>query len=86
MVSAGNHESRLRHLRRYQIEGLDHEFETLVCSPFAERQNAVGGSATPREIGQLRPARKDAVRAQVDVVSSVLIFQNLAIAGHQDRN
>ena len=44
----------------------------------------MGRSATPREIGELGPPRKDAVRAQVDIVPSVLVLQDLAIAGHQN--
>jgi hypothetical protein len=83
MVSPGNHEFRLGQLRSDQIKGLNHELEAFVSSPFAESQNAMEGSSTPREIGEFRPARKYAMRAQVDVVSPILVVQDLAIGGHE---
>jgi hypothetical protein len=63
MVSAGNHQFRLWHLLSDQIKGLDHELETLVGSPFAESQNAVDGSSTPRKIREFGPAREYAMGA-----------------------
>ncbi len=41
---------------------------------------------TAREIGEFGPACQNAVRAQVNVVSSVFVIQNFAIAGHQHGN
>lgn len=73
-------------MRSNHIEGLDHKLEPFVGPPFTERQNAVDRSTTPREVGKLGPAREDAVGPQVDVVPSVLIVQDLAIAGHEHRD
>lgn len=83
MVSAGNHQRRVRHALGDPIEGLDHELQTFICAPFSESQDTVDRSASPGEIRELGPARKDAVRAKVDVVSSIFVLQNLAIARHQ---
>ncbi len=41
---------------------------------------------TAREIGEFRPACQNAVRPQVNVVPSVFVIQNFAIAGHQHGN
>ena len=41
---------------------------------------------TAREIGEFRPACQNAVRPQVNVVPSVFVIQNFAIARHQHRN
>ena len=86
MISAGNHEFRLGQLRSNRIEGLDHKLEPFVGSPFAEGQNAVDRCTTSREVGEFRPSRQNAVGPQVDVVPSVLIVQDLAIAGHEHRD
>jgi len=83
MVSAGNHEFRLWRFRSDQIKSLNHELETFVRSPFAESQNAVDGSSTPRKIGEFGAAREYAMGAQVDVVSPILVVQDLPITGHE---
>jgi hypothetical protein len=56
MIPPGNHESGLRELWSKQIEGLDHEFETLVRAPFPKGQNTVGGSSTTRKVGEFGAA------------------------------
>jgi hypothetical protein len=86
MISAGNHEFGVRHLLGDQIERLDHEFKALVSAPLAKGKNAVGGSAPSREIGEFRSARKNAMGAQVDVIASIFVIQNLAVSGHEHRN
>ena len=85
MVSAGNDESGIGQPRRDQIKCLDHEFETFVSSPFTERQDAVYRGSSPREVGEFRTPRKNAMRPQMYVVSPVLIIQDLSIAGHEHR-
>jgi hypothetical protein len=86
VVAPGNHQLRFGHLRGNQIKSLDHQFQTLVGSPFAESQDAVDGRSTPREVGKLWPPGKNAVRSQVDVVAAILVVQYLAIAGHKHRH
>jgi hypothetical protein len=83
MVSTGDHEFGVGQLLGDRLKGFDHKFETLVSAPFAERKNEVGGSASPGEIGEFWAARKNAMRAQVDIVPSVLVIQNLAVGGHE---
>jgi hypothetical protein len=86
MVSSGNHELGFGHLLCNAVESFDHELETLIRSPFPEGENAVDGSTTSREVGELRPAREDAMRPQVNVVPAVFVVQDLAVAGHEDRD
>ena len=83
MVSSGNHKFRFGQLGSNLVERLDHQLQTFVGSPFAECKNAVDGSSTSREVGELGPARKNAMRAHVDIVPAVLVVQDLAIAGHE---
>jgi hypothetical protein len=47
MISAPDHESRFRHFFHQEIECLDHQFQALVGSPFAEGKNAVHWIASP---------------------------------------
>ena len=47
MISAANDESRFRHLFHQKIECLNHRFQALVGSPFAEGKDAVNRIATP---------------------------------------
>jgi hypothetical protein len=84
MVSSSDHKLRLGDPRGDEIEGLDHQFEAFIGAPLSERQNTLDGAAAPREVGELRPAGKNPMRAQVDVVSSVLVVQNFAISRHED--
>jgi hypothetical protein len=86
MVASGNHELGFGPLCRDQMEGINHEFEPLVGSPFAERQNAMDWSTTPREVREFGPTRQDAVRTQMHIIPSILVIQDLAIAGHQHRD
>lgn len=85
MVSAGNDESRIGQPRRDQIKCFDHEFETFVSSPFTKRQDAMDRRSPPREVGKLRAPRENTMGAQMNVVSPILIVQDLSIAGHQHR-
>jgi hypothetical protein len=85
MISAGNDESRIGQPRRDQIKCLDHEFETFVSSPFTKRQDAMDRRSPSREVGKLRTPRENAVRPQMNIVSPILIIQDLSIAGHKHR-
>src|SRR5256885_1312308 len=86
MVSTCDYKSRLGNFLGNQIKSLDHEFKTLVGTPFSKRQNAMDGSASPREIGEFGAARKNAMRPQVNVVSPILVVQDFAVTGHEHRD
>lgn len=85
MISTGNHKPCLRDSLSETIESVDHELKTLVGSPFSECKNSMYRSAAHREVGKFRTPGKNSVRAQMDVIASVFVVQNLAISGHQDR-
>ena len=85
MVTAGNHQSRLRKLAREQSKRLDHEFQALVGSPLTEGKNARRIAAAGK-VRELRTARQDSMRAQVHVVVPVLVIQDFSIARHQHGN
>jgi hypothetical protein len=61
MIAAGNHQLRMGYATLQCVEGRDHEFEALVRSPFAERQNAVLGVAAARKVGKLGASSQSAV-------------------------
>jgi hypothetical protein len=42
--------------------------------------------STSGKIGELGTARENPVRAQMDVVTAILVVQDLAIARHQHRD
>jgi hypothetical protein len=86
MVSSSNYQLHVRYLRREQAEGLDHEFQTLVRSPLSEGQYAMSRIPPARKIRKFRTARKNAVRAQVHIVSPVFVVQDFPISGHQHRD
>lgn len=86
MVSPGYNELHPGQLFGDQSEGLDHELQALVGAPFAERQDTVRGISAPGEIWELGPAGKNSVGAQVDVVPSISVIQDLAIPRHKHRD
>ena len=86
MISSGYHKLGFRQPLSYLLERFDHELETFIGSPLAECQNPVDRVSTSGKIGELGPASKNAMGAQVDVVAAVLVVQDLAIAGHQHRD
>jgi hypothetical protein len=86
MVSPGNHQLGVRQLLSDEIKSLDHQLQTFVSSPLAERQNAVLWSSAPGKIRGFRPARQYAMGAKVDVVPPIFVVEDLAIAGHQHRD
>lgn len=86
MVTPADHQPCSRQLRGDDIKRLNHQFEAFVRSPFAEGQNAMSWIPTARQVGKFRTARKNAVRTQVNVVSPVLVVEDFAIAGHENRD
>jgi hypothetical protein len=86
MIASGYYEFHFRQLQCEQVEGLDHQFQPLIRSPFSESQNALDRNSTPREVRQFRAASQQSVCAKMDIISSVLIIQDLAISGHKNRD
>jgi hypothetical protein len=84
MISSGDHQLGLRQAARNLVERLNHEFQTLVGSPLSEGQDPMDRVSASRKIGELRPARKNPVGSQVNIIAAVLVVQDLAIARHQD--
>lgn len=82
MISTGNQEGGFRHFFREALEGVDHELEALIGPPFSKCENS--RSAAHRKIRKFRAPGENSVRAQMDVVATIFIVQNLAISGHQD--
>ena len=86
MVSAGNDKLRVWQLLSDQVKSFGHELETFVGSPFTEGENAMLGIPAPGKVGEFRAARENAMGTKVDIIASVLVVKDLAIAGHQDRH
>jgi len=86
MVPAGNDQLYVRRSFGKQLEGLNHQLQSLVCPPLAEGKNAIDRIPAPREIGKLRPPRQNAVGAQVNIVAAILVIQDLPISGHKYRD
>lgn len=86
MVTSSNHKIRVGQLRGDDLEGLDHQFEPLVSSPFSKGQDAMIRLAALGEIRILRPLRQDSVRADVNVVTAIFFAEDLAIPRHQNRD
>ena len=86
MITSRYYEFDVRQFRRKQIEGLDHQFQTLVRSPFSESQNALDRISTAREVREFRTASQQSVRAKMDIIPPVLVIQDLAISRHKNRN
>jgi hypothetical protein len=86
MIAASNHKFRILHTWSEKLKGFHHEFQSLVRAPLTKGENAMFGISAPREIRQFRPARKNSMCAQMYVVAAVLVIQNFAVPGHQNRN
>ena len=86
MIPARNDESSLGHNLGYDLESLEHQFESFVGSPFSKSQNSVIRGAATRKIGKLWTTCQDPMSTHMDVVPSVLVIQDLPIGGHQDGN
>jgi hypothetical protein len=86
MIASGNDQLRFRQLRRERLKRFNHKFEAFVGAPFSERQNAVRRRATTREVWNLRAPGKQTMRAKMNIVAPVLVIQDLAISGHENRD
>ena len=86
MISSRDDEFRIRHFTNDRIEGFDHQFQALIRTPLAERENSVFRISTPREVRRLRTARQNAMRPYMHVIAAILFRQYLAIPRHQHRN
>jgi len=86
MVAACHDELRVGQTVGQQIERLHHQFQPLIGSPFAEGENALLRIPPPGKIRELGTAGQNSVCAQMYIVASILVIQNLAIARHQHRD
>jgi len=86
MVPAGNDQFDVRQPRCHLLERVDHQFKPFVSSPFAECKNAMLRIAAPRKIRRLRPRGQDAVRSNVNVVTTILLVQYFAVSRHEHGN
>jgi len=84
MIAAGNHEPGFRYFFSQAIESLNHELKSFIGSPFPECENPMYRSTAHREIRKFRTPGENSMRAQMDVVATIFIVQNLAISRHQD--
>lgn len=82
MIPACDDQFHVGHLPCNQVESFNHQLKSFIGSPLSESQNAMNRIAAACEIGKLRPAGENPVRSQVNVIPSVFVIQNLAIAGH----
>jgi len=83
MIATGNRERCCGNPFGEAVEGVNHEFETLIGSPFPERKNSMSRIAAHREIGEFRTPCENSVCSQMDVIPPVFVIQNLAISRHQ---
>ncbi len=86
MVASTDDESRLRNASGYGLECFDHEFQPFVGAPFPECENAQLRISAPGKVRIFRHRGENSVRTEMHIVAAVFLAQNLAIAGHQDRN
>jgi hypothetical protein len=86
MISSRHNQGHIGQLSRHNFERLDHQFESLVGSPFSEGENAVVGIAAPRKIWILGTLRKNSMGAHVHILPAIFLSQNLPVSRHQDRN
>jgi hypothetical protein len=86
MIAAGDDEPCIRQSFGNDVEGLDHEFQPLVGSPFAERQDAMLRIAAAGKIRILRSACQNTVGSHVNILAAVFFVKDFAIARHQHRN
>ncbi len=86
MISACDYKLRVRLAGGKKLKSLDHEFESFVGTPFSEGKNAMFRITPSREIRQFRPPGEYSVRPQMDVVATIFIIQDFAIAGHEHRH
>ncbi len=86
MVSSADHQPGIGQSLRDITKGFDHQLQALVRSPLPEGQDAVLQIAAPAQIWILRFSRKNAMRAQVNIVATIFFVKDLAISRHEHRN
>jgi hypothetical protein len=86
MITPSDDEFEVRNLRFEQMKGFDHEFEPLVRTPFSKRQNAMCRRSAPGKVREFRPASKQTMGAEMNIVTTVFVIQDLAVSGHQHRD
>jgi hypothetical protein len=82
VVSSRDNQLHIRNLVAELAERFNHQLESLVCSPLAERQNPVG-IAAPRKIRRLWTLRQNAMRPNVHIVPTVFLRKDFPIARHE---
>jgi len=83
MISAGDDQLRVRQYVGDSLKSIDHEFEALVGSPLAERQNAVLRIAAAGESRVFGSSSQNTVRADVNIVVAIFFGEDPAIARHE---
>ena len=86
MVAPSDDQPGIRQSFVHELKGFNHQLKPFVGSPFAESQNAMFKIAPAREIGILRCASQNAVRANVHIVAAVFFVKNFAITRHENRH
>ena len=84
MISASDHQLRVWQNVGYSMERIDHQFEALVCSPFAERQDAVFRISSAGKIRVFGSLRQNAMRPDMNILVAIFLGEDSAIARHQD--
>ena len=82
MIPACDDQFHVRQSLRDHVESLDHELQPFVRAPFSKSENTVDGIPAACKVREFRPACQNAMRAQVNVVASVFVIQDFAIARH----
>jgi hypothetical protein len=83
VVSSRDNEPGLRESLGENVKRLNHEFKTLVGSPFAEGKNAMFGIAATGELGIFGTCGEDAMGAEMHIVASIFFVKDLAVSGHE---
>ncbi len=83
MISSAHDQLGVGQCGTHDLEGLNHQFKTLIGAPFAECQDAVFWIAAPGKSRVFGSARQNAMGPYVNILVAVLFVKDLAIARHQ---
>jgi hypothetical protein len=86
MVSPGDDQLGVGHGILHKLECFNHQFQSLVSSPLAERQDTVLGIATAGKIRIFGTAREHSMGAHMHIIATILLMQDFPISGHENRN
>jgi hypothetical protein len=86
MVAASDHQLDPRMPLSHPAKSLNHQLQTLIGSPLAERQNAVHRVTATRKFRKFGATGEHSVGSQVDVSPTIFVIQNLAVSWHEHRN